>query len=469
MNPDPIIVHQMGKVGSKTVELSLIIAYEALGIQVPIYHTHILNDFKQARRDALQGQNRRNPADTLAALEHGESIRKRIDENPAQHWNIVSLVRDPIARNISAFFEGLPEYIPDWRERYAQGALTAYEIKALFLSLDLAYGRLDYWFDSQMKPIPAFGIDVFATPFPYEIGYKIYPGTAQASLLLIRLENLKECAESAMQEFLGLKNFSPINTNLGDEKEYAALYHAFKELPLPVDYVDGMYKTQFTRHFYSDAELDTFTQRWTKSAEIAGNIISSDKQFAEMEESVQLLTVQVVEKAQTIRTLTAQIASLQRTLTAQRASVEESNAELSEIKASTTWRLATFLRRVRLSLVPSNNVRTMGMRRFINYLVSPFIRMIKKQNMDSDLALIRSSNLFDAAWYLTNNPDVAKSQVDPVYHYLWHGGFEGRDPSLNFSSGWYLDTYEDVENAKINPLVHYLRIGKKEGRKTQPQ
>src|SRR5437016_3236817 len=147
MHTDPIIVHQMGKVGSKSVQLSLRKAYEALGIQIPIYHTHTLNSFEQGKQNAFQDRKQRNPADRLAALEYGEIIRKQIDENPTQHWNIVSLVRDPIARNISAFFESLPEYIPDWRERYAQGTLTAHEIRALFLSFSTAYERPEYWFE----------------------------------------------------------------------------------------------------------------------------------------------------------------------------------------------------------------------------------------------------------------------------------------------------------------------------------
>ena len=458
MQPDPIIVHQMGKVGSKTVELSLIKAYEALGIQVPIYHTHALNGFDWGRKKALQEQNQRNPKDTLAALAYGEQVRKQVDENPAQHWNIVSLVRDPIARNIATFFEGLPEYIPDWRERYAHGTLSVHELQALFLSTSSAYERLDQWFDSQMKLIPAFGIDVYATPFPHSLGYKIYPSISQASLLLIRLENLNECAKRAIHEYLGLENFSLHSTNLAAEKEYAALYRAFKELPLPVEYVDGMYKTQFTRHFYSDLELDVFTERWTKSSEITSNNLSDDKRIAEMEKSVQLLTAQVVAKERSTRALRAQISSL-----------EERDLELSKIKISKAWRLAMFFRRIRLILVPPNSLRSKVMGHLFNIIVLPLIRIVKKQNMENDLTLIRSSKLFDAAWYLTNNPDVASARVDPVSHYVRHGGFEGRDPGPNFSSSWYLDTYEDVKKAGINPLVHYIRHGQEEGRMSQPQ
>ena len=269
---DPIIVHQMGKVGSRTVLLSLTKTFEELGIEVPVYHTHALAGFEMGRQKAAEEQGQRNPESRLAALAHGERIRKLIDDNPVQHWNLITLVRDPVARNVATFFQNLSEYAPDWHERYAAGMLSTQEVQALFLQAAPAYDVLDLWFDSQMKAIPAFGIDVYASPFSRELGYKIYPGDAQASLLLIRLENLKECAKSAMQEFLGLENFTLQNTNLADEKDYAVLYQAFKELPLPLEYVESIYKTQFARHFYSEAELTAFTNRWTQAREIERNV-----------------------------------------------------------------------------------------------------------------------------------------------------------------------------------------------------
>jgi hypothetical protein len=276
---DPIIVHQMGKVGSKTVELSLLKAFEMLGVEVTIYHTHALNEFEMGRQLAAQEQNQRNPESRLAALKHGERIRKQIDENLAQHWNIITLVRDPIARNIAVFFHNLTEYITDWHERYTIGALDVHEVQEVFLEVASAYDRLDSWFDIQMKAIPAFGIDVYATPFPREIGYKIYPGSAQARLLLIRLEDLTECAERAMQEFLGIENFTLYNTNVADVKNYADLYRAFKDLPLPSGYVEKIYKTRLARHFYNEAELDMFKRKWTKSARTNHSSLESTKKM----------------------------------------------------------------------------------------------------------------------------------------------------------------------------------------------
>jgi hypothetical protein len=87
---------------------------------------------------------------------------------------------------------------------------------------------------------------------------------------------------------------------------------------------------------------------------------------------------------------------------------------------------------------------------------------------NENIALIRSSGLFNDAFYLKKNPDVAQANIDPLLHYVRHGGAEGRDLAPNFYSSWYLKTNEDVKKSGINPLVHYLRFGREEGRKAQP-
>jgi hypothetical protein len=85
-----------------------------------------------------------------------------------------------------------------------------------------------------------------------------------------------------------------------------------------------------------------------------------------------------------------------------------------------------------------------------------------------DVQLVRKSGLFNEAWYLFKNPDVARAEVDPLLHYLQTGAFEGRDPSPYFSSSIYLNIYKDVKEAGVNPLLHYLKYGQVEGREKQP-
>lgn len=259
---DPIIVYQPGKVGSRTVVSSLVSAYKTLGIEVPVHHEHYLNGFEKFKQKALEELP--NPKSTLAAIEQGESLRKEIDENEALSWKVITLIRDPIARIISALFQNLLAYYPDWRERYLNGQFDFDELQKLIINIITINLEPDDWFDTQIKSIPAFGIDVYAEPFPFEKGYKTYLGAGRASLLLIRLENLNDCAGQAMREFLGLENFVLQNENTSEEKDYIDLYRAFKEKPWPMDFVRKVYDTKFARHFYSESELKAFTKRWTQ-------------------------------------------------------------------------------------------------------------------------------------------------------------------------------------------------------------
>lgn len=120
----------------------------------------------------------------------------------------------------------------------------------------------------------------------------------------------------------------------------------------------------------------------------------------------------------------------------------------------------TILREIQKLLAFLNGVRLK---------ILQWLSMIGKLRIiNANKVLIRSSDLFDENWYLSNNPDVAQSKINPLLHYLLYGGFEERDPSPKFCSAFYLNTYTDVKSAQINPLVHYLLYGKAEGRHTQP-
>ena len=76
--------------------------------------------------------------------------------------------------------------------------------------------------------------------------------------------------------------------------------------------------------------------------------------------------------------------------------------------------------------------------------------------------------LFDASFYLEQNPDVAASGIDPFQHYLEHGAAEGRDPNPLFDTSFYLERNPDVAASGMNPLQHYLEHGAAEGRAPHP-
>jgi glycosyltransferase involved in cell wall biosynthesis len=123
--------------------------------------------------------------------------------------------------------------------------------------------------------------------------------------------------------------------------------------------------------------------------------------------------------------------------------------EADMIRRSITYRL------VRLMLLPLLIFKP-------TYLLTKLhsIRREKKHTR-----LIKNSDFFDKQYYLTHNPDVAKSGINPAKHYLLHGGFEGRKPSEAFDSKFYLKQNTDVKDYGMNPLLHYILYGEKEGRK----
>ena len=78
--------------------------------------------------------------------------------------------------------------------------------------------------------------------------------------------------------------------------------------------------------------------------------------------------------------------------------------------------------------------------------------------------LFKSSELFNAEWYLKTYPDVKKSNMMPEKHYYKYGWKEGRNPSPLFNNNAYLKEYYDVRDTGRNPLEHYLISGQYEGR-----
>ncbi len=88
----------------------------------------------------------------------------------------------------------------------------------------------------------------------------------------------------------------------------------------------------------------------------------------------------------------------------------------------------------------------------------------------SEVALRQAlSGLFDAPWYVARYPDVVRSGIDLIRHFILHGALEKRDPNPWFDSAWYAARYPDVGTSGVVPLLHYLQIGAMERRNPHPR
>lgn len=266
-SPMPLLfVHQMGKVGSTSVVATL--EQQQVFAEHIVYQTHFLTPSGYAFLENLEltghGGWKRLPEKGKFFLSMSGALTREIEQGylSDRTVKVISLVRDPVATNLSGFFHNTdwwPQELRDvaisrssgWQERLWLHFLETYP-----------HSVPATWFDMEMKPL--FDIDVMASQFPQERGYQLYSSPV-ASLLLLKLESLDQCAVDAFREFLGIDYRQPARSNRADDKWYANLYREFiATTPIPESYLSSLYQTDFARHFYSPAEIDGFTRRWRR-------------------------------------------------------------------------------------------------------------------------------------------------------------------------------------------------------------
>ena len=149
----PIVVYQMGKVGSVTICESL----RAARLGRPVVHVHYLtpDGIRNAMLCNIDAKGLYSPMRSWTS----RYVRHRLDHNLEKGiWTVISLVREPVARNISAFFENLANTHQDLgSDRQQPGDLIA-RLQMRFLETYNHRVPLT-WFDDEVKP--TFGIDVY--------------------------------------------------------------------------------------------------------------------------------------------------------------------------------------------------------------------------------------------------------------------------------------------------------------------
>ncbi len=230
---EPIFIFQMGKVGSRSISDVLARQYKGA-----VIHGHAFSQFYP------QGE-----VKELYRYVHGPKPPARIA--------MISPIREPIARNISAFFQNFEYYTG---EDPGSCTLSLDEVRSIFIEKFTHDEPLE-WFNRCLKP--NFGIDVFDTPFP-DVGFATYE-TPSVRLLVFRLELPHVHKQQLLQGFLNMPSFALGSTNKSSDKPYSTLYRRFlSEVKLPRSLVDGMCDSKYFRHFYPPDFIETVRGSWTK-------------------------------------------------------------------------------------------------------------------------------------------------------------------------------------------------------------
>lgn len=244
-----VLVYQMGKVASKSVALSV-----ARYPRFSVFHMHILSP---SNYEAAERQQRvlLGDEDVSYVLDVSRIVHRGLIAS-GQPIKIITLVREPIGRNISAYFQNLDFW---WKTPDAYRKITMPELVDRFLR-DFPHHEPLTWFDNEFRP--ATGVDIYSLPFPQQEGFQeIHAGPLD--ILVLKHDLADRIKASRLSMLLSIDNFRLLRENTAEGKRYREKYKEFqKSIRLPSTYIDEMLGSKYVRHFFPCEEIEQIRRRW---------------------------------------------------------------------------------------------------------------------------------------------------------------------------------------------------------------
>lgn len=246
-NDEIILIYQPGKVGSSSL-------YESLKRRGKyVLHCHV-----------------------LTGMEYGEdNLCKLLSQKKVR---IISLVREPVARQISVMWQNIVS-VNRYSERVDFQEIEHYYFKEGFENDEFE------WFPWQIENV--FGIDIYEYPFDKEKGYGIIR-SGNIEILLMKAERLSGL-EEVIGSFLDMPEFVLENANVSQKKLYRFAYQDFLNgFSLSEERLKNIYfENRYIRFFYTGSERETFYQRWMHNGD--------EKRIDSMEQNKYLYTVDEID------------------------------------------------------------------------------------------------------------------------------------------------------------------------------
>jgi len=224
----PIFLFQMGKVGSSSLKSTLTENYSGL-----VVHVHNYQMLTEQEKSILRW-------------------RKRL-RLPVY---VICPVREPLSRNISAFFENFNR---DTGFEFSDKEWTSDELIDLFLR-HYPHNVCLEWFDSNLRT--TFGLDVFSQAFPIQQKWKIYKHKS-IRILIYRSDLDRSTQLDLISKLIGRKLSGWTHSNISADKSYGVIYKRFiGSVKLPDIYISIMCNSKFCRNFWSNEEIKTIEDRF---------------------------------------------------------------------------------------------------------------------------------------------------------------------------------------------------------------
>jgi hypothetical protein len=248
-----VLLHQMGKVGSSSLRNTL-----ELMKGVTVFQTHWCNDNNLNYRAGIVNEDRRI-SNRYGDRDHFGSLLRRRIIKPNLASKVITMVRDPIARNVSSYFQHLDEI---HGVRRAHTRVSMDNLLCGFIDV-FEHDEPLSWFDTEI--LEPFGIDIFAEKFNRSQRWSLINAGAW-SVLVMRADLPDTEKQAATTDLLdrAVPVIHPVN--VGEQKIYASVYREFKtKLQLSPEYLDRFYNAPVTQHFYESSEIEAMRANWSTS------------------------------------------------------------------------------------------------------------------------------------------------------------------------------------------------------------
>jgi hypothetical protein len=239
-----VLVYQMGKVGSRSIFYALQSSRE-----FEVFHLHRMLPSANCRQ-ILHSLNCANLESAINERTWLELFEKLILAEREVY--VISGTREPIARNMSAYFQN-----------YDLAALRENNMEAVASKFIDTYSHDTplRWFSEQFHKV--LGIDVYAEPFNREAGFGTY--TRRNTRALVLTAEADNAAKHAIiSEFLESNSVGALdNRNVGSRKDYRNEYSEFKEsIRFPEALVEWLFSSAYMENFYTEKAISALRSKY---------------------------------------------------------------------------------------------------------------------------------------------------------------------------------------------------------------
>jgi hypothetical protein len=241
-----VLIYQMGKVGSSTIESAL------NKNKVKNMHIHYLSNSKNY--NFIKPSIKQKAKDKIIS-----STYKLIIKTTNPEIKIISMMRDPVSRNISTLFQELSTMLYLSGKKDNRSNEDKIEMLNRFMQEYVNTEIPKTWFKDELKLY--FGIDILKYPFDKENGYTLIKHK-NINLLLLTSEKMNNNIE-LIENFVGIKGITLNNKNEASEKWYSDLYSDYKEVfSAEEKEINEIYNSETVRYFYSESDIEKMMFRW---------------------------------------------------------------------------------------------------------------------------------------------------------------------------------------------------------------